>query len=81
MDYRQKSEEFRVSIRRKNLSEKMAAMRAKQTEAYSTLENPQAMVERIKGWLGSSLELYAHIGEVKLASQDPQVMLLLKGNF
>jgi hypothetical protein len=35
MDYKQKSEEFRISIRRKNLNEKLAILRGKQSESYT----------------------------------------------
>lgn len=34
MEYKQKSEEYRVSIRRKELNERMARMRARLNEKY-----------------------------------------------
>lgn len=75
MDYKQKSEEFRVSIRRKNLSEKMAALRAQQTEGQ-TLENPQASLHNISTLIMGKdrMALYRGLREIRLASQDPQVM-------
>lgn len=41
MEYKQKAEEYRVSIRRKDLNERMAKMRAKYKEEYEDVGDGQ----------------------------------------
>lgn len=81
MEYKQKAEEYRVSIRRKDLNERMARMRAKCKDEYDEVEDPQKMVKRIVGILDSNDSCYKHIREIKLASQNEQVMSYLKSKF
>jgi hypothetical protein len=83
MDYKQKAEDYRVSIRRKNLNEKMATIRAKHKEAYSEIDNPKAVVEHIKQILSStdSGNLYKNVKDIKLSSQNAEVMVFLKNQF
>ena len=71
-----------MSIRRKNLNERMARMRAKFNEEYDEVEDAQKLVERIVGILeNNESSCYKHIREIKLASQNGQVMAYLKSKF
>lgn len=81
MEYKQKAEEYRVSIRRKDLNERMARMRAKYKEEYEDVGDAQQTVERIAGILANNEGCYKHIREIKLASQNGQVMTFLKSKF
>ena len=82
MSYKDKVEEYRVSIRRKHINEKMAHIRAKRNEFYPTEINIVDIKASIAKIITSNIkDIYLNVAEIKQYSNNEEISSYLSTFF
>lgn len=83
MEYTKKIEEYKVSIRRRHVNEKLANLRVKHQSASPETGNISEILAQIKSLFDNATieQLYAKVDELKKYSQVPAIVNALKDYF
>lgn len=83
MEYNKKVEEYKISIRKRQVNEKLANLRVKYLGTQGDINNVEDVISSIKSLFSqaSISVLYKKVDELKIYSQNAKIVNVLKDYF